>query len=33
VDLKNNWTAEQGPLTVTDMSLSITQGGDTITAP
>jgi hypothetical protein len=33
VDLKNNWTAEQGPLTVTDMSLSISQGDDTITAP
>ena len=31
--LKNNWTAEQGPLAVTNISLSVSQGGDTITAP
>ena len=31
--VKQNWYAEAGPLVIKDVSLSITQGGDTITAP
>jgi len=30
--VKNNWTVEQGPLTVTGVKLTITQGNDTIQA-